>query len=637
MNGNRAIQSFQRKPPRPDWTGAWILLALPLTFFVPLPEVGAHPSEKQVTIILNALESEKECEHPEVCFNRAIKGLHLNRRDLSHLKLLNQLLERYPETFWGARAAFTLGRFDLADQNERGADYLRLAGPLEDIQHYILFFQAQAHRQAQEFSDALASYEKILTGYTESSLWSKALYQKALTLKEAGDCEKASLTFEQYALEFGKKEDAPLAYFEASECWVEMEDPDRALKALRQIWVYYPENPVAEGAGKAVIQIESTGATLPRPTAEELNHRANRLYTYARYREALGDYQILSQDSSSPYWEKATIKLALTNFRLRKYEDARQVLETFLAQSPDSDQSEKAMYWLSRIGIRTGDEALLLESEKMLSSKFPRSVRGGKVLNFIGRFYEDRGNPEKALKSYNRVLDEFVNETVTREALWRIGWMAYREERYEEAFRIFSGHSHDGKLGKGIERFSYWAGRTSENLERFPEAVTAFQKTCYRSQRTYYCQMAKDRLNFLASNPSNGLDLSIARVSNKSASALSHFSFDKPSEKIGRDFNYRAAVELMTLGMNQEASEELGMLSKRYADDHHAQLELSRLLYKAGDYHRSLGILRTHFHTLLKRDNDFIPSAFWERAFALSVVDEIKDQSPPPPGVSRAI
>ena len=572
--------------------------------------------------------SDETCPDAESCFALALADLRENRQNEA-VRRLNDIRNPFQDSPWAARAAFVLGRLALEEPDGDAVELLEQALALKEVRNYVYFYQAEAYRQQGALPRALEIYEKILTNPQISPLRKQALFYKAATMKDNDQCLPATQAFEAFLMEFDDDDDlAPEALMEAGHCYLEMERPVPGINAFRRVWSEFPVHPLSKEAERKIREMEDESFPVPEVTPSERNQRAENLYMAARYPEALEEYRILSQHPDHPYWGKATFRLARTYIKLRRYREARETLTEFLEESPDSPEALDALYWLGRLAIRLGNEALLLKTEKEVSQRFPRSHNRAHLLVFMGDFFEGRNRPDKALDAYQRVLTDYENDPMVREALWRIGWMAYRDGRYEDVIETFSPFVDTESGGDNSGQFRYWAGRAAEKLERPSDAFKAYQNVCHEVQRTYYCQMARERIRRLTP------ELDVAQASDSGLNPGQHnnpsdlFSGKPPDILLG-DSGYLAAKELLILGFNHEASRELEFLGRRYASDRAALLEISKILYGARDYHRSLRILRLSFQELLRVEDRTKPNEFWEQVFPLSAVEDIRKLAPP--------
>ncbi|HEY5594215.1 MAG TPA: transglycosylase SLT domain-containing protein, partial [Nitrospiria bacterium] len=283
---------------------------------------------------------------------------------------------------------------------------------------------------------------------------------------------------------------------------------------------------------------------------------------------------------------------------------------------------------------RQGEEGRLLQIERQLSDQFPASSERAKLLFMIGDFFESRDQTELAIKTYRRVIAETPADPSAVDAVWRLGWIAYKARRYDEAIRIFEDELQRRPAGLLGGQFGYWIGRSAEALDQPLKAAQAYREVCRKLLRTFYCHQASARLALLNSRPAGDRDesgmadapLEAVLIANNGAEIA--LPTGGAGAALTRDRHYSIALELMTLNLKPEAARELGALMERYATDKATVLKLSELLYAAGDYHNSLRLLRLYFQDVLEKGGDDIPRSFWERAYPYRFLDWVKRQAP---------
>jgi soluble lytic murein transglycosylase len=97
-------------------------------------------------------------------------------------------------------------------------------------------------------------------------------------------------------------------------------------------------------------------------------------------------------------------------------------------------------------------------------------------------------------------------------------------------------------------------------------------------------------------------------------------------ERLAAERRWRAAAELRRLDLAPQAAAEIGSLVPGYTDDRAALIGLGRLLYELGDYSRSLGVLRNYFGDVLERGGDEVPLEFWEQAYPVKLIRDIRER-----------
>ena len=568
------------------------------------------------------------CLQPETCFAEALERHKQGKREEAQ-EMFRVLREKFQEPLWNARAAFVLGTLALEVQSDDAYDLFQQAMNLKAVRDYNLFYQAEAYRQKDLWPQAVELYDQLIADYPDSVLRSTVFYKRATALMASGDCTRARKGFEEYTSRYPNHDEVPEAFLQLADCLLKLDEPVQSVKTLRRIWTRYPVDPAEQEAQQIVFRLMSRGITIPEPLDEERYHRAQILFKTAQYKKALPEFLTLSNNAKNKYHDEATVMLAMTQLRLKRYKEARLILEKFIREFPQSEWLRKALHNLALTAFRLQDKKLLLGVEKRLADQFPQSHQRAHALIMMGRFYEDQEQPEQALQTYRQILSEFKQDHLVYDALWNIGWMAYKTGRYESAIETFASyaeHADFQRQGKEPGRFMYWTGRSAENLDQLSKAASAYKKVCGTSPRTYYCQMAKERLvrlkpllqetgQFIKPSPlPQRMKLEMDLSENESSHAL----LENP--------HYQTAKELMVMGFNKEAADEFDLLAGRHVNDRGTLLLLSNRLFQVGDYYRSLRILRMYFSDILQNGSGTVPSSFWEQAFPLEMVQWIRDQ-----------
>ncbi len=87
---------------------------------------------------------------------------------------------------------------------------------------------------------------------------------------------------------------------------------------------------------------------------------------------------------------------------------------------------------------------------------------------------------------------------------------------------------------------------------------------------------------------------------------------------------YRRAVELRTLGLEQDAARELGALTDRYSRDPEVLAALSIMLNEVGAYHHALRLVRSRFREKLERTGGVVADGLWNVAYPTGLIPTIK-------------
>lgn len=603
----------------------------------PPSERNENPGPDQPPAHQESIAAPQACSPAEDCFKTALHLADQGNRE-GAVGLLQSLRDRYPGSPQSKQGGFLLGRW-AAEKGSPEADGLLSQAILDlpSLEEYALYFMAENEVKLGQVPQAVQTYDRLFQKYPESLLTSQAVYQKADAWAQSGDCPTALTQLEEFVTRFPGNSNSAKALLRVADCAVKVGDSAKAVWALQRVWFYYADSPEAPEAQKSLQQMGTSGISIPAPSDEARYQRGRTLFDAARYDEAAVEFKAILAAGEPGNRDDVSLKLGETLIQLKQYDDANRVLEDLARRTGRPDLRASALFWMGRVAIRQGDEGRSRQMERKLADQFPTSPERAKLLFMIGDFYEARQQIEQALKVYHQVIAEVPGDPSAEDAVWRIGWIAYKAGRYADAIRILGDYwqQHPASLSGG--QFGYWIGRSAEQIQQPAQAAQAYRGVCRDFLRSFYCQQAQVRLAALPSaeadpgkaDPrsdasSEGVDAGIKPVDENSV----RLPIGEPSPAFRHDRHYSIALELMALHLDPEATQELSYLTDRYSTDKPTVLELAGLLYDAGDYHRTLRLLRLYFQDVLEKGGDEIPKSFWEQAYPYRFVEWVQQQSP---------
>jgi TolA-binding protein len=412
--------------------------------------------------------------------------------------LLRQVREQYPDSLWARRAEFLAGRW-AADRGSPEADELlaRAIADLPVLEEYGLYSMAGGQSRRGEFQLAVQTYNQMMQKYPDSVLVPAATFQMASALSQGGDCRSAVGAWNGFVTRYPKDPDASKALVELADCSLKLNDPGRAVGALQQVWFVYPDSPEADEAGQKLKALAASGIPISEPPGALRYLRGRNLFDVARYDDAVVEFKAVLAGKEPANRDEVTQKLSEALIQLKQYNEAKRYLTELAGQTGRPELASNALFWMGRLAIREGQEEQLLDLERQLADRYPASPDRPRLVYMTGDFYEGRNRTEQAIKTYEQVIAEWPSDPSAEDAVWRIGWIAYKSRRYSDTIQLFSDHlkQHpDSSLGG---QFGYWIGRSAEALGQPETAARAYQEVCRKYLRTFYCQQATDRLSRL--------------------------------------------------------------------------------------------------------------------------------------------
>ncbi|MFQ5466032.1 MAG: transglycosylase SLT domain-containing protein [Thermodesulfobacteriota bacterium] len=578
--------------------------------------------------------------NPGACIKRAVSE-RARGDERAGARTLEGVIASRPGTVWAARAAFLLGRIRLASPKRPSPDsdtaaLFRLSetGGLGHMGDYFLFYEARSLAAAGDHLAAASAWGRVLDEYPDSLLLPEAEYLRAVSLESAGEAPAAEAAYRAYAARHPGHGDVADALLRLATLSLDTGGGGvkEAAGAIRKLLVDHPADPAAKGAEGLLERLRAAGGGEVELTGRERYIRAENLFDAAMFEEAAVEFTALAEDQGSGYANSGAIRLADCLVRLKRYGEAEDLMAEYLeGENPVRELDALGLLALSR--LRQGDTGGLEAAAERLARSYPRSGATARALLFTARSYERGGESGRAVRAYRRIIGELAggpNGWAAEEARWSIGWIYYTSGRYWEALNLFGESVEKGLSASARDRFLYWGGRSAENFGLADRAGELYGSLCGDHPRGYYCLMATERLAGLF-GPSEGVsEIAPFAPPALGASGLSAGRGPEPSKSFMSDRHYLAARELLGLGLDAEAAEELTFLVKRHARDKGALARLAGLFYASGDYYRAFRVYRNNVYGLVVSAQDGLHGELTppEFSYPRALVERIRGIAP---------
>jgi len=570
------------------------------------------------------------CERAEDCFQAAAVprerlGRGFNKEQILLLKLerLQRVMERFPATLWAKRAGLLSGVLLLERNPAEAIQFLHAAQrDFPALDDYIRLWTGEALLKLGSAKQAAGMFESIPQAVPDSYLLSKAAYRTGEAWYQAANCSEAIAWFAK-AVELNDKEPGtPQALLRKSTCQLRDDSIQEGRETLMQLWVRFAYSIEAKEA-EALLASNLGGV----PWVVQPSDRFSRAQAYlgqSLHVEAIEELQkFLAADPQSPRRGEARLKLGIAQVRLKQYEHAQ---ETFRALVKDGGtESHEASVWLARVYLRQGQGDKLLDLASTLTNSSLSAEQRGQITLFTGMWLEDQYRFDDAIRRYRQVAKVGEPAAQRAEARWRVGWVYYRTARYREVGDELRelGDQHDSEFEP---QALYWMGRAAE-LSQQPHARDAYVKLCQQYVYTYYCQLARERIDIPLSEPSVSEQISATvpanggRPTNGEATRVL-----STRAEIEQQSAYRRALELKALGLESDAARELAGLTDRYNRNPDVLMALATMLNEVGAYHHALRLARARFRDKLERTGGIVDPSLWKVAYPTGLLPMIKDQ-----------
>ncbi len=572
------------------------------------------------------------CTAAEDCFTAAVwpkerVGPTLTKDQLVALKLerLRRVMEGFPATLWAKRAGLLSGVI-LIDRDPAGAlPYLRAAQQdflvLDD---YIRFWIGEALLRLGDAKEAAVMFEGVPQAVPDSNLLNQVALRAGEAWYQASSCPEAVSWFAKAVNVNEKDPQISQAWLRLASCYLRENQLTEGRETLKQLWTKFPQTREAK---EAEILLRGNIGGLPWTAAPDMHYeRAQAFLGQSLHAEAIEELKkSLAHDLSSPLRGDAKLKLGIAQVRLKLYDQARDTFHALtLEQGPRSDE---ATVWLGRVYLRQGLGDKLLDLCRALQKRTVTPEQKGQINLFAGIWLEDEARFDEAIARYRQVAKFGEPASQRSEGQWREGWVLYRTARYREAIGAWR-QIIDQKDNDFEPQALYWTARSYGHVEDV-KSKEAFAVLCQRFPYTYYCQLARDHT-----------DMSISGQTKQEGSVVTASSTTQPVSEVTQTLiqdnqtssrmqielqsAYRRAVELRTLGLEQDAARELGALTDRYGRDPEMLAALSMMLNEVGAYHHALRLVRSRFREKLERTGGAVADGLWSVAYPTGLIPAIK-------------
>lgn len=323
-----------------------------------------------------------------------------------------------------------------------------------------------------------------------------------------------------------------------------------------------------------------------------------------------------------------------------EYARARNALAPVVLRCADPDVRTRALYLLATLeGIaQKPDAGPLWEA---LARKYPQSSLADDALFNEAIAARRTGNREGERALLRDLIDNHLDSDLRSEAIFRLFWSYWTDGKARQGLALLDQlAAHPDPDGAEEERARYWRARVL--LEAEPGASELAKAAAREAARTdltwlvqqrpltYHGLLARGRLAEL--DPAQAAAIEDAQDKALANELRTHRSLHAGA--LARDPHLLAAIELLRLGLKQEASRELSAVDRspaRAAIDTALGQEpltlLADLYARAGDFRNAHALVRTDLRGLLRRPADPLAMRAASLAYPLAFRDRIAQVS----------
>lgn len=592
-------------------------------------------SASSAQVVGSGLPQVETCGSAEECFTAAVwpkerLGNTLTKDQVLALKLerLRRVMDQFPDSLWAKRAGLLSGVL-LIDKNPASALlYLRTAQQeFPILADYVRLWMGEAQLRQGETKEAALAFGGIAQSVPDSNLLSLAALRAGESWYQAASCPEAVAWLTKAVSLNDKDAGASQAWLRLADCHLRNGQQAEAREVLKKLWVKFPQTKEAKEAEALLATNIGGEAWTPQP--DDLFARAQVLLGQALHAEAIDELKrFLAGEPSAARRAEAKLKRGIAQVRLKLYDQARETFQELAREQ--TAPSDEAVVWLARVYLRQGLGEKLLDLSRAAAKRTLSPEQKGQINLFAGIWLEDQAQFDEAIARYRYVTRFGEPASQRAEAQWREGWVLYRTGRYPEAIGVWQ-QIVDQRDSEFEPQALYWIARSHGRTGR-AKSRDSFQVLCKRYPYTYYCQLARGQMDLSVAAASETVktpeEPAVVAVADPSPvdTVQEPARQDESRKEVAQQPAYQRAVELRTLGLEQDAARELTALTDRYTNDPNVLTALSMLLNEAGAYHHALRLVRARFRDRLERTGGIVADGLWNVAYPTGLLRAIKAQ-----------
>jgi soluble lytic murein transglycosylase len=492
----------------------------------------------------------------------SLAAAQFRNKDFGEAYLLARKSEESPQrSFLAGVSALRLGKAEdalifLAEAEQK----LPLAAD------YASYYQVEALLKLKKYSEATAKAVNFAKLYPNSLLVRRSEKLQADIFFETGDFKGALRAFQIFVEKYPSGLDSVDSLFNLARCREETGDKDGAMLAYRNIWINNPATTQAKSSQERLKELEKSGLKSGAYSPEELLKRASALYSTGDFTASIKTLEMLAPNSQSPaVAARADLRTGIAYFRLRQYRQA----EKFLARAagtPLPGISSEARFWMAKALERQNQDERAL-------ALYMELVAGGKQQEFAddalmeaAGLRRNKGFYADSALLFEKLAKLYPESKFVQRAIWEAAWCHYLLGEYTAAVSLFKGILKDEAQR---EKALYWSGRALENSNN-ADAGSFYRMLVDEYPAGFYAAWYREQKGLKDTREALGQRNALTELPMAAG-------FEKPRL-------------LASLGMSEEARNEMSAVLKKTGEKKGLFPALSRIYLEMEDYSSAISL-----------------------------------------------
>ncbi len=381
---------------------------------------------------------------------------------------------------------------------------------------------------------------------------------------------------------------------------------DLAGELRMRLLTQYPQGRFTEDTYSRVVG--AIASPVNQLNLEESLALAAKLGAHDRYDQALDLLHRLQQR-----FPEAETSAAMRNVRVRALFRSRHYTD-LLRETAGQTLDAPLTLLRARAAWRTGRPADFLKGLDTVEKRFKASPEAAEAEELRARYYVmDEPRYDLAARSFVAAI-EGGNPGKDGENLWNLGFLyviAHEDDAALETFGKYEARYPDGDY---LSNALFWSGKLLDARGRRDERDHQWKKLLQVYPYSYYAFRVRTLTGVPPVAPDEMINNNVYPNVETLLTAVTDPRLD-------------GVREMLTLGMNRDATREMQSVAAAYPDNLGVQFLLADVYVQGGEPFRAQGVLQRRFREFVRHGGSGIPHRFWEILFPLNYWDAISSEA----------
>jgi len=531
-----------------------------------------------------------------------------------------EIENRFSKTKSGALAKLLRARIRFESNDFNGAAQILSTNVFKDkteLGDYALWLRGRALQSLGNHAEAMSVFENLVKDFPTSLRVREAKLLWANSAMTSGNAAQIPI----FLKELSDKNNAD-ALLLTAKSYEQTQNQSEAIKFYRKVYFYGAGTSAAKEAETKLVAL---GQDLNPNSAEEIQTRAEKLYSAKNYAEAAKSFDALLQNFPAANSPQIQLKRIVTFSALKQMPNAQSAFFAVPATAKEKDEA----YFQLVLGYA---QNRLWANAKTVIEEMRRTLPNSKL---IPKTYAAAGIQARDAKNkieeqffFRTALAAYPNAVEVAGAQFELAWLEHEGKNYQLSSQMLTEHlaryvdkdtTNRGKAG-------YWAARDSELANKIPEACALYDGVLHRYAANWYGYLALQRLTRLRGRgqcqtspkfPANSL-IPKAVANLKTVTVAPETSTEKELERAEK------SEELSTVGLFDWAIDELQEAQKTASNSPKINLALAKHFRLKGDNVSALLALAKSYPDYSQMNPEEMGQEEWDIFYPLTNWDDIK-------------